>query len=145
MNDNATSASARPSSDELIRLIDISVQKRDRTRDIQWKTNVALWTLLAAAIFAGISPKDVSRIPRPIIAFMAVFPVMHFAWAVLTHVSLVNDGRRIDEWTALVTHSAARPRSAWSHFWFAAIWVAIQVSVTAVLTAAAIWACWFRQ
>ena len=62
------------------------------TRDIQWKVNVALWTLLAALLAAGYSierDKPAGSIWVP--AVLTFLTLLHLWWLVLMQVSLERD------------------------------------------------------
>lgn len=62
------------------------------SRDIQWKINVALWTLLSALLAAGYSVERDAPVGRSWLASVLAFlTVLHLWWLILVQVSLESD------------------------------------------------------
>ncbi len=123
--------------DHLLRLTELYVAQRDRTKDTQWKVNIGLWTLLTAAIYVGLVTEHPERAPRDQLWLMYLLPAIHGLWAVQVSRSLEGDRALIHEWRAQVEGKELKREAPVLRHYRCAIWLFIQVGVTLVLTYAA--------
>lgn len=124
----------------LVQMIAVLVEKRDRTRDIQWKVNIGLWGLLVAALYAGLTSEHLDRLPSWTTCLMLFFLPLHLTWALIVQNSLRREGAEIDRLKRLVLSEDKSDAGAdFGAGWIeSALWVLIQVSVTTLLVVGAV-------
>ena len=84
--------------DEAVNLTKVTRERFEKTREIQWKMNVAKWTLMAAAIYLFAKEPSI-RFSRgcPLIFFAVIFGVTHLLFIYMTQLSL-ETSKRIEEY-----------------------------------------------
>jgi len=128
--------------DHLLKLIEIYVTQRDKTKETQWKVNIGLWTLLTAAFYACLSTDYPGRLPRNAGFLLFFLPVLHGLWAWQISGSLEGDRKLIHKWRAQLLQPGnelggiPQPNDERKR---TLTWLVIQVGVTLVLTTGSFW------
>lgn len=84
--------------DEAVSFTKATRERFEKTREIQWKMNVAIWTLIAAAIFLFAKEPSIRfHKSGSLIFFSILFGITHFIFIYMTQRSL-ETSKRIEEY-----------------------------------------------
>jgi hypothetical protein len=110
----------------------------ERTRDVEWKANFGIWTLLAGAIY--LAAKETVTISRPLTAVgLTGVIVVHFFWLLAVQRSESSEVRLYSEYRhkalLLVDPEDRRPSDLRRYPWYKTlVWLVLEVGMTTILS-----------
>jgi hypothetical protein len=120
--------------DNLKEIYKVEAEKYNKTRDIQWKMNLAFWTLLIVAIYA--KTKHELRIPISAeISAGVLFIVFHLLFVLHIHGSLERSLNRMHNMANFLLGNEVVPNKSLEYFEIKKIslslgWHILQIAIT---------------
>ncbi len=100
---------------DLIEIYKVEAEKYNKTRDIHWKMNIAIWTLLVIAIYA----KSQGKLPLDMcvnIVASLVYLVMHGFFVIEIHGSLYRSLTRMHNMASSLLEENENVNHKWTDF-----------------------------